>query len=53
MSSAEVHELNLFADYFQFYLQDESAEGDVSEAWTDEAVARMLAVTPSIDANAV
>ncbi len=25
--------LNLFADYFQFYLQDESAEGDLSDSW--------------------
>jgi hypothetical protein len=36
----------LFADYFQFYLQDEAADGNLSEAWTDEAVARLLAVAP-------
>ena len=37
---------NLFADYFQFYLKDETADGDLSNAWTDEAVARLLAVAP-------
>jgi hypothetical protein len=35
----------LFADYFQFYLQDESAEGDLSESWTQDAVDRLLALT--------
>ena len=30
----------LFADYFQFYLQDEDADGDLSEEWTDETVSR-------------
>ncbi len=34
----------LFADYHQFYLQDEDADGDLSDAWTDEAVANLLAV---------
>jgi hypothetical protein len=38
--------LNLFADYFQFYLQDESAEGDLSDYWTEEATDRLLAVAP-------
>jgi hypothetical protein len=39
-------EYKLFADYFQFYLQDESAEGDLSASWTQEAVDRLLAVAP-------
>jgi len=39
-------EFVLFADYFQFYIQDESAKGDLSDSWTDEAVARLLAVAP-------
>ncbi|SEL81534.1 hypothetical protein [Rhodococcus maanshanensis] len=39
-----MHRYELFADYFQFYLQDEATDGDLSDAWTDEAVARMLAV---------
>lgn len=41
-----MHRLSLFADYFQFYLQDEAADGNLSDAWTDEAVARLLAVAP-------
>ncbi len=36
----------LFADYFQFYLQDEGVKGDLSETWTPEAVERLLAVAP-------
>jgi hypothetical protein len=39
-------ELSLFADYFQIYIQDESASGDLSESWNDEATARLLAVAP-------
>ena len=37
---------NLFADYFQFYLQDEAVDGYLSDSWTDEAVTRLLAVAP-------
>jgi len=40
------HEFELFADYFQFYLQDELAEGDLSESWDQTAVDRLLAVAP-------
>jgi hypothetical protein len=36
----------LFADYFQFYLQDEQADGDLSEAWTEEACNAGLALAP-------
>jgi len=36
----------LFADYFQFYLQDEAVDNNLSDAWTEEAVARLLAVAP-------
>jgi len=36
----------LFADYFQFYLQDERAKGDLSDAWTEQAVADLLALAP-------
>jgi hypothetical protein len=39
-------EYELFADYFQFYLQDESAEGNLGESWNEEAVARLLAIAP-------
>jgi len=33
----------IFADYFQFLLMDESSQDDYSEVWNDEAVERMLA----------
>ena len=36
----------LFADYFQFYLQDEDADGDLSEEWTDETFNNLLAIAP-------
>jgi hypothetical protein len=38
--------LTLFADYFQFYLQDEVVKGDLSESWTEQAVADLLALAP-------
>ena len=30
----EKYEFKLFADYHQFYLQDEEAHGDLSNSWT-------------------
>jgi hypothetical protein len=39
-----VTELRLFADYFQVHVMDENAEDDLSEAWTEEAVADAIAV---------
>jgi len=41
-----MHAFTLFADYFQFYLQDEAIGGDLSDSWNDEAVTRLLAVAP-------
>lgn len=41
-------QLTLFADYHQFYLRDEFADGDLSEAWTDAAVCRMMAVSEGV-----
>ena len=41
-------DFTIFADYFQFYIQDEPADGDLSKAWSDEAVARLLAVAPGV-----
>ena len=38
----------LFADYFQFYIQDENADGNLSDSWNDEAVGRLLAVAPGV-----
>lgn len=40
------YELTLFADYYQFYIQDESVDGNLSDAWNDDAVERLLAVAP-------
>lgn len=42
------HQLTLFADYHQFYMQDEAASGDLSQAWSPEAVERMLAVANGV-----
>lgn len=40
-------ELELFADYFQFYLQDDDIKkGNLEDAWTLEAVGRLLAIAP-------
>ena len=36
----------VFADYFQFYLQDELADGNLSDAWTEQAVKELLAIAP-------
>jgi hypothetical protein len=36
--------VELFADYLQFYIQDEKAVGDLSEKWTEEAVNMLLAI---------
>lgn len=41
-----VHTFDLFADYFQFYLQDETSSGIDGDAWSGEATERMLAVAP-------
>ena len=39
----------IFADYHQFYIQDDDEKyGDLSEAWTDQAVDRLLAVGPHV-----
>ncbi|KGK57624.1 hypothetical protein FHR47_001278 [Xanthomonas arboricola] len=42
------HNLKLFADYFQFYLQDEVASGDLSDAWSPAATQRMFAVSTGV-----
>ncbi|MBC7796566.1 MAG: hypothetical protein H7Z37_06820, partial [Pyrinomonadaceae bacterium] len=42
----EKFSFELFADYFQFYLQDENADFDSSAViWTDQTVEDLLAVT--------
>jgi hypothetical protein len=40
------HHFDLFADYHQFYLQDESVEGNLGNSWTPEATERLLALAP-------
>ena len=42
----EKYEFELFADYHQFYLQDEEADGKLSESWTEQAVETLLALAP-------
>ncbi len=41
----EKYEFELFADYNQFYLQDEKADGDLSDSWTEKANEMLLAIT--------
>ena len=38
----QAHDLEIFADYFQFYVQDADTKEDFAEDWTDEAVAAMF-----------
>jgi hypothetical protein len=40
------HHFDLFADYHQFYLQDELVEGNLGDSWTPEATWRLLALAP-------
>ena len=42
----QTQHFELFADYFQFYLQDEAVKGDLSDSWNEEAVGRLLALAP-------
>jgi hypothetical protein len=39
------YEFELFADYHQFYLQDEQADGDLSDSWTEQATKDLFALT--------
>jgi len=38
------HQLNLFADYFQFYVCDGGFQTDTSTIWNDDATELMLAI---------
>lgn len=42
------HELTLFADYFQVHFSDDGSSGDLSDAWTEEATGRGLAVAEGV-----
>ncbi len=42
-------QLTLFADYFQFYIQDDDESvGDLSDAWTKEATDSLMAVSDRV-----
>lgn len=43
MAKYTVHSVKLFADYFQFVVQDEQADDDFSAIWTPEALAAQTA----------
>lgn len=42
------YSFSLFADYHQFYLQDEASPSNLAEAWTPDAVDRMLALASGV-----
>ena len=42
------YSLNLFADYHQFYLQDEQAETDTPDDWGEQLTTHMIAISPGI-----
>jgi len=42
------YKFHLFADFSQFYLQDEQSSGDLSQSWTEQTVSDMLAVAPGV-----
>jgi hypothetical protein len=42
------YNFEIFADYFQFYLQDETLNRDISDSWTEEALANLLVATPQV-----
>jgi hypothetical protein len=42
-------ELTIFADYHQFYLQDDDERfGDLSDAWTPEATEKLMAIAEHV-----
>ena len=45
----KTYQLELFADYFQFYFQDDNSDyGDLSEAWTKEATNQLMAISDRV-----
>jgi hypothetical protein len=40
------YKFNLFADYFQIYIQDEKSDWDLSQSWTEQSVRDLIAVAP-------
>ena len=46
--ATQLHHFDLFADYHQFYLQDEPVEGNLGDSWTPEATDRLMALAPGM-----
>ena len=45
----KTYQLELFADYFQFYFQDDNPDyGDLSEAWTEDATNQLMAISDRV-----
>ena len=45
----KTYQLKLFADYFQFYFQDDNSDyGDLSEAWTEDATNQLMAISDRV-----
>ena len=42
------YNLELFADYHQFYIQDESSESSLEDSWTEFATENLIAVNDGI-----
>jgi hypothetical protein len=42
------HELRLFADYSQIHVSDDGGDGDLSDAWTEEASDDRLAIARGV-----
>jgi hypothetical protein len=42
------YQYKIFADYFQFYLQDEKADSNLILDWTQESINNLLALAPDI-----
>jgi hypothetical protein len=40
--------LNIFADYHQFYLEDDNSEADLAEIWDERTSADMIATGPGV-----
>lgn len=40
------YQYSIFADYFQFYLEDENVQTDTSVIWTEQAFQDFMAVAP-------
>lgn len=45
MTATNEIKLEIFADHFQFYIQDEKVDGNLSDEWTTEASEQLLATT--------